>query len=205
MYEQTTPFGRKLAGASLVAAPLLLSFSTFFWQKGEYGVTGGTLLVLSQVFWIVTFTTLFNSLKTVMPQYASIGLLVAIYGCISGALFGFVGVFSAAFDISHQSYLQAAAAYPLSFNLLLFWAGPLFPLSLLVLGINLIRKHVVPVWTGVLICLGAIAFPLSRIQRVEVLAHAADVLLAVPLIYIGLLYLVNDLKTKHNFSTPRAQ
>ena len=165
---------------------MLFGASTFFWTDGEYGVTGGTVLALATVFWIMAFITLFDKLKSEMPLYTSIGLVVAIYGCIAGNNFGMVGVFSEAFDISHDTYLNAASEYPLGFNLLLFWSGPLFPLSLLVLGVNLMRKKVVPPWVGIMICLGAIAFPASRIPRIEMMAHAADLLIAIPLIFIGL-------------------
>jgi hypothetical protein len=175
-----------ISSLSLVIAPLLFGASTFFWTNGEYGVTGGTVLALATVFWIMAFVTLFDKLKPEMPLYSSIGLVIAIYGSISGNNFGMVGVFSEAFDISHDTYLNKASEYPLGFNLLLFWAGPLFPLSLFVLGINLMRKKVVPGWVGIMICLGAIAFPLSRIPRIEMIAHAADLLIAIPLISIGL-------------------
>ncbi|QHT66086.1 hypothetical protein GXP67_05090 [Rhodocytophaga rosea] len=187
-------------GISLIIAPLLFGASTFFWESGEYGITGGTLLALSLVFWIMAFIVLFDLLKEKMPVYATIGLLVAIYGCVSGINFGFVGVFSEVFNIDHDTYLKAAAEHPLSFNLLLFWSGPLFPLSLLVLGIMLIRKAAVPMWAGILICLGAIAFPVSRILRIELIAHISDALLAIPFIFIGWQYIT----TKHanNFLNP---
>jgi hypothetical protein len=38
---------------------------------------------------------------------------------------------------------------------------------------------------GVLLALGAIAFPVSRIPRIEILAHIADLLLLIPMIRIG--------------------
>ena len=181
----------RFLGSSMIMAPLVFGASTFFWKSGEYGITGGTILVLSMIFWIPAFIGLFKLLKDEMPSYASIGFLVATYGCISGVNFGMVGVFSEAFQISHDVYLSKAANQPLAFNLLLFWSGPLFPLSLLVLGINLLRKKVIPTWAGILICLGAIAFPLSRIPRIELVAHIADILLAIPLLYIGIQFLSN--------------
>ena len=181
----------KMLGSSMIIAPLIFGASTFFWKNGEYGVAGGTILVLSMIFWIPAFIGLFELLKDKMPNYTSIGFLVATFGCISGANFGMVGVFSEAFQISQDTYLGQAAKQPLAFNLLLFWSGPFFPLSLLILGINLLRKKVVPAWTAVLICLGAIAFPLSRIPRIETVAHVADILLVIPLLYIGLQYLLN--------------
>ena len=184
-------FGSKLLGSSMIIAPLVFGASTFYWKNGEYGITGGTILVLSMIFWIPAFIGLFELLKEKMPTYCSFGFLIATYGCISGVNFGMVGVFSEAFQISHEVYLGEVAKQPLAFNLLLMWSGPLFPLSLLVLGINLLRKKVVPSWTAVMICVGALAFPLSRIPRIEVVAHITDILLAIPLIYIGSQYLLN--------------
>lgn len=181
----TLPLPKTAGGLSLIAAPLLFAASTFFWKEGQYGVTGGTLINLSQVPWIIAFSVLFGKLKMEMPRYATVGLIVAIYGCLSGANFGFVGVYGEAFQIPHKTYLETLSHYSLSANLLLFWPGPLFPLSLLVLGIVLIRQKKVEVWLGILLCLGAIAFPLSRIPRIESIAHAVDVLLAIPLVVIG--------------------
>jgi hypothetical protein len=43
-----------------------------------------------------------------------------------------------------------------------------------------------PLWAGILICVAAIAFPVSRIPRIRLVAHVADVLLLVPLAYTGL-------------------
>jgi hypothetical protein len=188
---QTLP--NKFSGFALIVAPLLFGASTFFWQNGEYGITGGVLIALSMVFWIPAFYALFGLLKNQMPFYYSIGLLLAIYGCCLGGVgFGFLGFFSKAFNISHQSYIETLAQYPLSSNLLLFWSGPLFPLSLLVLSINLIRKKLVAVWLGVLLAIGAIAFPVSRIPRIELVAHLADLLIAIPAITLGYKFIMME-------------
>ncbi|SHG58890.1 hypothetical protein SAMN04488109_0960 [Chryseolinea serpens] len=190
--ESTLPISKTTGGLSLIAAPLVFATSTFFWKEGQYGVTGGTLINLSQVPWIISFIVLFDKLKMEVPRYATVGLIIAIYGCLSGANFGFVGVFGEAFQIPHKTYLETFLHYPLSANLLLFWPGPLFPLSLLVLGIVLIRRKKVDLWLGILLCLGAIAFPLSRIPRIESVAHAVDILLAIPLVIIGYKELVTS-------------
>jgi hypothetical protein len=187
----------KSLGSSMIMAPFIFGASTFYWKNGEYGITGGTILVLSMVFWIPAFIGLFEFLKDKMPTYTSIGFLIATYGCISGVCFGMVGVFSEAFEISHDAYLGEVANQPLAFNLLLMWSGPLFPMSLLVLGVNLFRKKVVPSWSAVMICIGALAFPLSRIPRIEVVAHIADLLLAIPLSYIGSQYLLKKPSPSH--------
>ncbi|CCH53304.1 hypothetical protein BN8_02389 [Fibrisoma limi BUZ 3] len=176
---------QKLWGLSLIIAPLLFSVSSFFWNNGEYTLTGGTLLVIGSVFWIPAFMGLFAKVRHKMPTYATWGLLIAIYGCISGSNFGIRGLYADVFGITKQALLDEAALFPLPFNLTMFWAGPLFPLSLLVLGIVLIRSKAVPVWTGLLLCVGALCFPLSRIPRSELMAHIADGILLVPLVYLG--------------------
>jgi hypothetical protein len=178
-----------LWGISLIVAPLLQFVSSFFWKNGEYSVTGGTLLIFSLIFWIAALMGLFSLLQEKTPVYAAWGLLIAIYGCISGVNFGFVGVFTSIMDISHESYLEGFSKYPVTAGLLLFQSGPLFPLSLLVLSIMLIRYKTVPLWVGLLIGLGAIAFPLSRIPRIALLAHLTDLLLLLPLSYLGWTFL----------------
>jgi len=176
-----------LPGLCLITAPLLFCISTFFWVDGQYGVTAATLICLSTVFWIPALYGLFGLLKHNMPFYSAIGLLIAIYGCCMGGIgFGMLGYLSTIFKISHHNYLGVVQQYPVSSGLLLFWAGPLFPLSLLVLAINLVRKKAVPVWLGLLVGLAAVAFPVSRILRILLLAHVADVLLLLSLTIIGI-------------------
>jgi len=119
------------------------------------------------------------------------GLWIAVYECISGCCFAFLGYFTTIFNISHQQYLQTLSNYPVTSQLLLFVAGPLFPLSILLLGINLVRTKTVHVRIGLLLCIAAIVFPLSRIQRIETAAHIADALLLIPTVYLGLNFLSN--------------
>ena len=180
---------RKLWGLSLILAPALFATSTFFWVhtsgRVEYGVIGGAIIAIATVFWIPAFIGLFDLLKEPMPRYATWGLLIAIYGCIGGAAFGLEGLFAEAFRIPHAVRREAWAQFPTTFNLTFFWPGLLFPLSLLILGAMLIRTKSIPLWAGLLICLAAIAFPVSRIPRIDLAAHAADVLMLVPLAYTG--------------------
>jgi hypothetical protein len=179
---------RTLWGLSLILAPALFAASTFFWRTSgrvEYGAIGGTIITIATVFWIPAFIGLFDLLKQSMPRYATWGLLIAIYGCIGGAAFGLEGLFAEAFRIPHDVRREAWAQFPTTFNLTFFWPGPLFPLSLLILGAMLIRTRSIPLWAGLLICLAAIAFPVSRIPRIALAAHAADVLMLIPLASTG--------------------
>lgn len=94
------------SGLVFLIAPMLFGTSTFFWNNGEYGVTGGTLLVLSIVFWILAFMILFEKIRSQMPLYTFIGLPVAVYGCVGGANFGLVDVFRSVFEISHEAHVE---------------------------------------------------------------------------------------------------
>jgi len=192
MQASTNSLQLKLMGLTLIIAPVMFGASTFFWQNGEYGVVAATLIAVASIFWIPATTALFGLLRTKMPIYYSLGLFVAIYGaCMGGIAFALLGYFTQLFHISHEAYVSTLAKYPVSSGILIFWAGPLFPLSLLVLGINLIRKKAIANWLGFLICLGAIAFPLGRIFRIELIAHFTDLLFAIPFILIGWRFIYN--------------
>ena len=175
----------KMYGVSLILAPLLQFISGFFWVNKEYGVIGGTLLVLSMFFWIPSLIALFDFIKIKFPNYAAWGLLMAIIGFISGSNFAMVGVMSDIFDISHETYLKEFENYKLSSNILLFQTGPLAPLSLLILGIVMLRTKTVDAFIAILIITGAILFPVSRISRTDWIAHVCDIFLLVPLSILG--------------------
>ena len=172
-------------GLSLILAPLLQAASTFFWTDGEYGVTGGTILIFSMIFWIPALLFLFNLVAAKTPNYAAWGFLIAVYGFVSGVNFGFLGVLTDVFSIPHEKYIQELSRFPVSSNLLLFQAGPLAPLSLVVLGIVLISTKVVDWKIGLLVTVGGILFPLSRISRIELLAHIADTIQLIPMALLG--------------------
>ena len=147
-------------------------------------------MILSTTFWILAMVYLFGLIKDKMPVIAQWGLLFSIFGFISGGLFGFVGVMIEIFNISHQTYIEAFEKYPISIGILLFWSGPLAPLSLILLGILLWKTRKTKSWVAIMIIIGGLAFPASRISRNEWLAHIADLLLLVPLMYLGIQILV---------------
>jgi len=186
MSTKSSQLEKRVEGFCLLMAPLLFTASTFFWQDGEYGVEAATLIIFSMFFWIPALTGLFSLVKIEMPRYAVWGLWIAVFGCISGVCFAFLGYFATVFNISHEQYLNSLSHYPMTSQVLLFGSGPLFPLSMLVLGINLIVKRSVSLWIGILFCLGAVAFPFSRIPRIEWMAHIADLAMLIPSAVIAL-------------------
>ena len=177
---------KKVEGFCLIIAPLLFAASTFFWQDREYGVEAAILIIFSMFFWIPGLTGLFSLVRNEMPRYAVWGLWVAVFGCISGICFAFLGYLATVFNISHEQYLNSLSHYPVTSQILLFGSGPLFPLSILVLGINLMLKRSLPAWICILFCFAAVAFPLSRIPRIEWMAHIADLAMLVPSVAIAL-------------------
>jgi len=171
---------KKVEGFCLIVAPALFAASTFFWQNGEYGVEAAILIIFSMFFWIPALTGLFSLIKNEMPRFAVWGLWIAVFGCISGVCFAFLGYLATIFNISHEQYLNSLSHYPVTSQILLFGSGPLFPLSIFVLGVNLMLKRSVPVLTGLLFCVAAMGFPLSRISRIEWMAHIADLAMLIP-------------------------
>ena len=113
------------------------------------------------------------------PTGSALALPVFLYGIMGGAAFGFQGVFEDIFHRSADASLDALADHPFAANLLLWIPGPVMPLSLFALGAVLGRKRLVPLWTAALLCAGALAFPLSRIPRVDLVANLADAVLVV--------------------------
>jgi hypothetical protein len=178
---------QRALGLSLFLAPLFFFLSSFFWVgDGQYGVTGGTLLIFGSLFWIVAFVGIFGVLREKTPRYAAWGLLFAIYGAVCGGIaFAFQGFFMELYGVSHDVALGALGTHPLVANLIFWIGGPAFPLTLLILGIVLVRTKTVPAWVGTLLALGGMLFPVARIPRIDLVAHAVDVLMLVPAWYMG--------------------
>lgn len=126
-------------------------------------------------------------------------MLVALYGVVcGGTAFAFRGLFTEIYGISPAVALQSLNAHPFVANAIFWIAGPAFPVSLLILGIVLIRTKTVPLWVGILLVFGGAIFPISRIPRIALIAHAADVLLLIPMWYIGVRLLQNEADSLDN-------
>lgn len=170
----------------MIIAPLLLAISQFFWENGMLGATAGWLQVLAFTFWIIAFQGMFASLKGIYPLYASLGLLAATYACIGGAGFGYDGIYSEAMGVfSKAESIAVHHEVGLPLTIALFIPGILFPLSLLLLSVQLIRAKKLQTWVGVLLLVAAIGFPLSRIPRIDLIAHIDNAILLLTHILIA--------------------
>src|SRR6266487_1307362 len=96
-----------------------------------------------------------------------------------GAGYGVVGVRAGAQAIS------ALAPYPFSAITAFWFAGPMFPASLVLTGVGLLLARNVPRWVGALVCLGGPVFPVGQILRVELVASGVDMMLLVPFAYLA--------------------
>jgi hypothetical protein len=166
-----------LRRGSLVLGPLLLAASTFFWVDGRYGVTGGVLAALASATWVYGLIGVWERLHTRLPAVAAAGLVLTLLGTFGGIAFGLQGFFEGAFGVSAAESLAAVNQHPVAAWLALWGAGPLFPLSLVLLGAALLWTRLVPRPVAVAMMIAGVAFPLSRIGRIDLVAHAVDVLL----------------------------
>jgi hypothetical protein len=145
------------------------------------------MIILSMAFWIVGFQYFFELFAKRDRWYSRLGFLYAVYGCIGGIAFGFEGLYSEIFGFTDKMGVDAYSRFPIQMNIVLFWSGPAFPLSLLFLGIMLIIRKIVPVYVGVLIALGGVAFPVSHIIRIDWIAHISDLLLLSAVIIVPII------------------
>ncbi|TQM36418.1 hypothetical protein [Pseudonocardia cypriaca] len=166
-----------LRRGSLVLGPLLLAASTFFWVDGRYGVVGGVLVALSSATWVYGLVGAWERLHPRLPAATAAGLVLTLLGTFGGIAFGLQGFFEGAFGVSSAESLAAVDQHPVAAWLALWGAGPLFPLSLVLLGAALLWTRLVPRPVAVALMIAGIAFPLSRIGRIDLVAHAVDVVL----------------------------
>lgn len=181
------PLQKGLWAFFLVAAPVLLIISQFFWsENGRITTEGGWIQILSFFCWIPAFHAMFSLLSERMPRYAIVGFIVACYACIGGNNFGMDGMYTYAFGL--QSMEEAGRFHAEIGNGILpvlFIPGILFPLSLIGLGIMLWRTQSVPTAVAILLIIGGICFPISRIPRIELIAHIDNFILLIPHVMIA--------------------
>lgn len=173
---------RKLYALALIMAPLLLALSTFFWEGAHLTTTGGTIQVYSYVFWIPAFLGLLSLLRPTMPTFSVWAILLISWVSIAGNNFGLQGVYTDSMISTGAGEAQVAAveeAMGLASLWVFYVPGVLYPLTLLLLGFLLWRAKAVPAYLALMLCAGAIAFPISRIPRIEMIAHLADLLLLI--------------------------
>lgn len=181
------PMTRMIAGGCLILGPAVQAVESFFWKDDYQGITSGSLAVIAAVCWITGLFAVFRLLEERAPGYAAVALPLAVYGCIGGVTFGVQGMHEELFGVPHAESVQMIGEHPQAAFAAFWIAGPLFPLGVFALGCVLARVKVVPLPTGVLMCVAALVFPLSRVPDEVAVAHLGDVLLLLPFVHLGVL------------------
>jgi hypothetical protein len=173
-------FLRLMQGVCLVLGPAVFAASTFFWlPTGTYGATSGALISVGLALWTVGLIGVVEDLRPRLPVVSSLVLLILVFGAFGGAAFGVRGLYDELLGFTREASVQAVTSFPVAADVIFYWPGPLFPLSLLIIGLALVRTRIVPLWTAALVCAVGIAFPFSRIPRIGWSAHVVDAVIVV--------------------------
>lgn len=184
--DRAAQLQRSLYGFALVVAPILLGLGTFFWNGTEVGLTGGAIQVLASTLLIPALLGLLALLRPAMPRLAVLWIPFAIYAGVGGNNWGMDGIFAAVYGADAAAHEAAMNAMGPAAAVSLFLPGLLFPATLVLLGAAHLRAKTIPSWCALLLIIGGIAFPASRIPRIELLAHLADLLILIPTMWVGL-------------------
>ncbi|MCH6166168.1 hypothetical protein [Pseudonocardia alaniniphila] len=192
---------RTVQGVCLILGPLLNAAATFFWTDGRHGVVGGALVAWSCVLWLPGLLGLWEIVRSSRPVLGSTGAALAVIGSFGGIAFGLQGFYEGAFGMDKQQSLDALAAYPLTSQLVLWLPGLTFPLMIVLLAVALARTRSAPTWMWAVLGIGGLLWPVSRIPRIEAIAHVADLAVLVPSAGLGALLIASALPLRPARST----
>jgi hypothetical protein len=182
----------KVWGVCLIVAPLMVAVSSAFrFDEGTLYAAGLAQMYGAYLF-IPAILGLTALLRERAPRLAVFGGLTGILGYVGGINFATFDLYTWAARAAGADDATVRAIIGVAENQLLpvlNIPGITGPLTLLALGIGLFRTGVVPKWVAVLLGIGAIAFPLGRVPEIQLLLHLSDLLLFIPLAWIGFRYL----------------
>ena len=187
MTEDPARVRTRLWGRSMIAAPVLLLASTVAYTLGggfNDDSTGGVIQIFAFALWIPVLVGLTELVGRSFPRAAALLMLLGAIGLAGGFGYGLDSIHQAETGNSAEDF----TAGPLALQL----PGALFPLTMVSLGIALVKARVQPVWAGYLLAIAAILFPASRIPSVEALGIASDLLFLIALAPLGLTMMRNE-------------
>ena len=183
---------RRVAGVSLIAAPLLLLASSVYRLGLGRNFEWYATMKLSFFFFAVAALGLVHLLKGRADGSSLVGGAFTLAGCLSGASLAtavliLTSVQESGLDSTALETLARALAGFGGYEAIVLCPlpGPLFPVGLLILAVALWRKRVVAAPAAMLMAFGAIFFPSGRAAGVVWAIWACDLLLLISMGYIG--------------------
>lgn len=169
---------RILTAAALALAPVLYAASTLTWREnGTYGVTGAVWMAGSLVCWLHGLSALYGLLAARWPLFAAAGRLVLAAGVAGGTAFAVRGFYDGALGHTREASIQVLEDHPVASQLLFFLPGPLFPASLVLLGVALAKARLVHPALGLALAATGVVFPVTTVLRVQPGATALSVVM----------------------------
>lgn len=177
----------KAGALCLVAAPIGQLVGTFFYDPVDGGGVAGTVVhMLTCVLWIPAWRALYGAVRGRAPLYAVLGTFLGIYSTLVLLNYSSMGIVVSLAGLGPVHETIRSLGQSLGFaGVVLLFTGLLFPLQFPVLGAMLWRQRMSPSWVALSLVAGGLSFPPSRMFDMRPLAHASDVLLLVPLVYVG--------------------
>lgn len=204
--EQPTAIDRlleKVGGVCLIAAPLLSALSSPLRFNEATLFSAGLTQMYACILFIPAILALARLLRHAAPRLAIGGGLIGIVGSVGGVNFASVLLYEWAARTAgaDETTIRATTEFVQS-GLWPALSLPtiMFPISFLILSVGILRFGGVPKWVGGLLCAAAILFPLGRIPDIQALFHLSDLLLLIPLAWIGTRYLTGP--TQQNVVIP---
>lgn len=163
-----------------ILGPLLMLGSSVAWLA-DAEETRAILLMWAVIGLGITIVGFSHRLRPAMPWAAAVVLGIGIVGAIAGGAYAAETAIVDHFGIERMNDQETLAT-----TLVLQIPGLLFPLSFVAAAIASWRAQLLtPIHAGTL-AVGALLFPASRIPEVAGLGVAADVVLALALVPIGI-------------------
>lgn len=193
--DETLPADRlqeKIAGVCLIAGGLLMAPASYCEYTPGLLFVAGSLGLLLYTLLIPGLLGVARLLRRPASRLSVVASLLATFGCVGGSTFETALLHEWAARAAGTPEAQMAAILNVTeervFPVLVL-LGILFSISLLTLGVGLFRTGTVPTWVAALLGLGAVLFPVGHIGSLEIVTHAAETLILVAFVWIGLRFL----------------
>lgn len=175
---------------AMFVAPLILAASSIVSLSGNGNnsdVLGGSLVVYAFFAFIFVILGLTHLLIPHTPRFAMIMRVVGIFGCIGGVNWGMDsavrGVLLTRIDAATAQLSEEVIVG--SLPQLLEIPGLILPISMLILGIALLRYRLVPPPAALLLALAGLTFPIGRIPDITPVYIVTDTAFVIALFWIG--------------------